>query len=285
MNSPVPTSRVPVALRGFSPFERNALASYFRLAGDRFPAYEQTESLHEARFIVADADHPAALLEVLDAGRSADTVFIGAQAPEGALGWMMRPIDPLHVLRELDAAVLTRQAGVGQTTPARGVQGAAMSEAEALPMRRASDLPPPPREVAPPVLIVDDDDAAARSLERQLSALGLAAVRVSNSDKALDLMTRLNFRFVFADLQLGADGELDGLHLCQRIKREAQGDQPVPKVFLTAATPAAVQRVRSTLAGCDALLDKPVDDGALRRALAAHGAPMSRPGPTRALQR
>jgi CheY-like chemotaxis protein len=272
-----------VALRGFSPFERNALASYFRLAGDRFPAYEQTEALHHARFIVADADHPAALQEVTDAGRIADTVFIGAQAPEGALGWMMRPIDPLHVLRELDASVLMRQAGVGQTTSARTSPGAL--EADALPMRRASDQPPPPREVAPPVLIVDDDDAAGRSLEGQLSALGLSAVRVNTSDKALELMTRLNFRFVFADLRLGDDSELDGLHLCQRIKRDAQGDQPPPKVFLTAAAPAAVQRVRGTLAGCDALLDKPVDDGALRRALAANGAALARPGPMRALQR
>jgi CheY-like chemotaxis protein len=274
-----------VALRGFSPFERNALASYFRLAGDRFPAYEQVDALQEARFIVADADHPAALQEVLDAGRAADTVFVGAQTPEGALGWMMRPIDPLHVLRELDAAVLTRQAGVGQTATVRAPQGAGNGEPEGLPMRRASDQPPPPREVAPPVLIVDEDDAASRALERQLSALGLTAVRVNNSDKALELMSRLNFRFVFTDLRLGDDSELDGLHLCQRLKRDAQGEQPVPKVFLTAAAASAVQRVRANLAGCDAMLDKPVDDGALRRALSAHGALLARQGPMRALQR
>lgn len=282
MTATASTSRVRVCLLGFSPFERSALASYFRLAGDRFPAYEQTEFLADAHFVVADADQAGAVQSVSDAGRIGDTVFIGAQAPDGALGWMMRPIDPLHVLRELDAAVLVRQAGVGS----QGMRSRDPARVTEAPQRRATDQPLPPRDVAPPVLIVDPDDADARLLERQLQALGLGAVRVAGSDKALELLGRLSFRFVFVDQDLGEDaGALDGLHLCQHIKQLADGGDEPPKVFLTGLDAPPVQRVRGSLAGCDAYLDKPVDDGALRRALSAHGASLSRPGPMRALQR
>ncbi|MED5620604.1 response regulator [Ideonella sp. BN130291] len=262
--------RVRVALQGFSEFERSALASYFRLAGDRFPAYEQTDSPEDARFIVADADHPGVVDQVIAAGRVADTVFIGAQAPEGALAWMMRPIDPLHVLRELDGVVGQRWAGAA--APPTG--------------RRASDLPEPARTVSPQVLLVDPNDLSARTLERQLQALGLSVARANTSGKALELMARLAFQFVFVDTELGAASEMDGLNLCQHVKHQhAVGTGTRPAVFLLSDTDAPVQRVRATLAGADAYLVKPVDDGSLRRLLAAHGATFTRPGPVRAIQR
>ena len=47
---------IPVALLGFSAFERNALASYFRLAARRNPTYVHVLDVDEARFVVADAD-------------------------------------------------------------------------------------------------------------------------------------------------------------------------------------------------------------------------------------
>jgi hypothetical protein len=104
-----------VALMGFSPFERSALASYLRLANLE-PAYEQVDDLDAAQFIVADADDPGVIAAVLAADRAGDTVFIGGEAPERAMAWMMRPIDPLHVLRELDATAALRDPTPGKTT-------------------------------------------------------------------------------------------------------------------------------------------------------------------------
>jgi CheY-like chemotaxis protein len=40
-------------------------------------------------------------------GRIEQTVFIGSQAPAGARAWLHRPIDAMHVMRELDAMVQT----------------------------------------------------------------------------------------------------------------------------------------------------------------------------------
>jgi CheY-like chemotaxis protein len=94
-----------VAFLGFGDFERKALASYFRLAHNRTPAYEQVGTLTDADFLVADADHApsVALVEAIE--RLGETVFIGTQPPENARSWLARPIDALHVMRALDALV------------------------------------------------------------------------------------------------------------------------------------------------------------------------------------
>ena len=88
-----------ITLLGFSAFERTTLASYFRLASTREPHYEQVQLVQDADLIVADADHAASVKLVLAIDRLPETVFVGARAPEGAIAWLTRPIDPLRVLR------------------------------------------------------------------------------------------------------------------------------------------------------------------------------------------
>ncbi|NWG74452.1 MAG: response regulator, partial [Rubrivivax sp.] len=95
--------RYRVALRGLSAFERNALDSHFRLGADRAAVYEPVADLDDADFVVADADQGAVVDELARLGRLSTSVFVGLQAPAGAAAWTMRPVDPAHVLRELDA--------------------------------------------------------------------------------------------------------------------------------------------------------------------------------------
>lgn len=95
-----------VAFLGFTDFERSALTSYFRLALNRQPAYEQVATLTDAEYLVADADHAPSVQLVVATERLQETVFVGAQAPAGHRAWMMRPIDALQVMRELDQMVV-----------------------------------------------------------------------------------------------------------------------------------------------------------------------------------
>ena len=92
-----------VCLLGFSDFERRALAMQFGLAAARNPSYTLVATPQEARFLVVDADAKSALQRALDAGRLADTLFVGAgTAPAGALARLKRPIDAVqHVLKHL----------------------------------------------------------------------------------------------------------------------------------------------------------------------------------------
>ena len=105
-----------VAFLGFTDFERSALTSYFRLALTRQPGYEQVGTLTDAQYLVADADHAPSVQLVLATERLDETVFVGAQPPEGHRAWIARPIDALQVMRELDQMV----AAAGGALPVPG---------------------------------------------------------------------------------------------------------------------------------------------------------------------
>ena len=282
-----------VALLGFGDFERTALVSYLRLSQNRVPAYKEAATLADADFVIADADHAGTIDAVLGADRVADTVFIGSLTPDGALAWMMRPIDPLQVFRELDATVAlrtSRAAAAAPSTPPRtpGKVTAAPSVAVAVPdSKPPAPLPASPqplvdkaaRRSAPrrsgdlsaptSVLLVDSSDAALHALERQLQALGLRTETAPSSQRALELLALQKYDLVFVDVELGPHSELDGLALCQHLKhsRQPPGAAGAPKVVMVAAQASATDRVRGSFAGCDAYLVKPFDDDVLRRAL------------------
>jgi two-component system cell cycle response regulator len=252
-----------ILLLGFGTFERHALASYLRLSGSRAASYVQADTLADADFVIADADHPGAIDSVLAADRVADTVFIGSLAPESALGWAMRPIDPLQVFREIDAAVALRRSAPTSApvplAPTNSGPGALDG-----PLRRAGDV------VIPPLaLIVDDSEIARRFLQRQLEGLGLRTETASTSTRALQLMSQQRVDAVFLDVELGPGSDMDGLALCQHLKRSHRppGTGLPPKVIIVSAHASTTDRVRGTLAGCDAYLPKPLDDEALRARL------------------
>lgn len=306
---------IPVALLGFSAFERNALASYFRLAARRSPTYAHVLDVDEARFVVADADQAGVpeLLQTL--GRVPDAVFVGAQGPEGAASWMMRPIDASHVLRELDHLVALRDNPGSGPLPLLAPMptiSRPMPLGAAVPARRAEDEPPasrpaplaslppaaplPPPEAEPqarraaaqaarrqreallrPVplrraLLVDDSELALHFLDRQLKRYGLATDWAQHSGKALELLSHRNYGFVFTDIDLGPHSDLDGLALCQHIKhRHVHAGGAAPQVAVVSAFHGPVDRVRSTLAGADIHLGKPLDFAALDHWLVAQG--------------
>lgn len=285
-----------IALLGFGDFERSALLSYLRLSGTRVPAYKETDSLTDANFLVVDADHVGTLDSVLSADRVADTVFVGTLAPEGALAWMMRPIDPRQVFREIDAALAQRKSRAPAAPEAVNLGAAPMPPvAETAPgekpaagawgARRAGDVSAP---IA--ALLVDDSEIALRLLERQLQAMGLRTETAADSQRALELLAQQAYDVVFLDVDLGPHSEVDGLTLCQRIKRQpprtASGGAPV--VVMVSAHTSTTDRVRGSFAGCDVFMTKPLDEETLRRSLRALGLrvaagpdashPSSRPG-------
>lgn len=306
---------VPVALLGFSNFERNALASFFRLPTRGGRAYAHVLDIDDARFVVADADQAGVpqLLETL--GRTGDAVFVGSQAPDAAAAWMMRPIDPAQVMRELDNLLAQRDNPGTSSAPmplstmstARARAAAAAAAAQAGQhmerSRRAADEAPDAAALAErraeamalrerreaalrPVtirraLLVDDSEIALAYLERHLSHQGLACDWALNSGKAIELLALRAYGFVFLDVDLGEKSDMDGLSLCQHIKRRAvHPNGRVPVVVLVSAFHDPVDRVRGNLAGADEQLGKPLDANELCRVLDAHGVATEKPAPS-----
>lgn len=294
---PVP---IPVAILGFSTFDRKALASYFQLTGGGRRRYVHVLPLDNAELVIADADE-AGVLELLQKlGRVKDALFIGAAAPVEAAAWMMRPIDQMQVLRELDAMLARRDnprsSPLPLTLPSSLGRGALRTigtvDLPELPSRRASDEAPrrhpaqlDPAEarrrerealrrpqIAPRVLLVDDSEVALHFLQRQLQGYGLEIDRARHSDRALDLLTHHVYGMVFVDVDLGPESRVDGLTLCHQIRYRLvhPGGRP-PMVVMVSAFHDPVDQVRGTLAGAEGYLGKPLDLVELDRLLGRQG--------------
>ncbi|WP_341891436.1 response regulator [Variovorax sp. YR752] len=273
-----------VAIEGFSPFEREALASFFRLAAQRSPAFHQVDEVGMADFLIADGDHAASVAAVRRGQRLDDTVFIGAKAPDGAAAWLPRPIDPMHVLRELEGLVEMRL-----TAPEPPSEMMDLDPMEIDTLRGGlDDLPRTPRAepereppkatavarppVPPPapaprggggreVLVVEDSAIARQFLKRRLTSLGYRVHECASGEAAMDMLSRRTFGMAFLDIRLGPPGSIDGLQLCQRLKqRGAQNAGLRTVVVMVTGLDGATDRVRGSLAGCDAYLTKPLHE-------------------------
>lgn len=242
--------RYSVALQGFSDFEREGVHSFLRLAEQRAPAYERVADLAECDFVIADADQPAAVAAVTAAGRLADTVFVGARAPAGAAAHLPRPIEPTRIVRELDLLLEQRLALLDEPQQPDWVASDAVAFDEAAAGGRT----------AKSVLVVDDSRIALKFLQVRLMRLGYRVHIARDSTQALDRMTTHSFALAFIDIALGPDSPMDGLQLCQFIKQTARQSGGGPRVVLITGEAAAAERVRTSLAGSDAYLAKPLMD-------------------------
>ncbi|WP_395691482.1 response regulator [Piscinibacter sp.] len=270
-----------VAIEGFSAFERQALASFFRLAARRSPAFRQVDEPGMADFLIADADHAASVAAVRRGQRVEDTVFIGAAAPEGAAAWLPRPIDPVHVMRALDELVELRLSApeppsammdldpMEVDTLRGGLDDLPQRRAEpSAPAAEAAPAPAPAPAASRPrggggreVLLVEDSPIARQFLKQRLQHLGYRVIECASGEAALDLLSRRTFEMVFLDVVLGPPGSIDGLQLCQRLKqRGAQRAGLRTVVVMVTGLDGATDRVRGSLAGCDAYLTKPLHE-------------------------
>jgi CheY-like chemotaxis protein len=163
-------------------------------------------------------------------------------------------------------------AAVPSTRPALAPAAVARSAAS-VPSQAARVATPRPaarpggRPLPSTALLVDDSEIALRFLEKKLAPYGLVTDCVLHSDAAVERLAERRYDFVFLDMELGEHSALDGLSLCQRIKRDAVE----ANVVMVTAHHTELDRVRSALAGCDGFLGKPLDEQELALYLARFG--------------
>src|SRR5687768_13151882 len=113
------------------------------------------------------------------------------------------------------------------------------------------------------VLIVDDDPAVLNALRRVFSLEGYEVHTADTGETALELVRRENPDLVVLDIMLPG---LDGLSVCQRIRRQSL----VPILMLTARD-TVPDRVAGLDSGADDYLVKPFStDELLARVRALH---------------
>ncbi|MDO9091720.1 MAG: response regulator [Rubrivivax sp.] len=221
--------------------------------------------MDEADVLVADANDKASVQLVLATDKLAATLFVGGPPPPGSVACISRPIEAEHLLRELDFLVAAP----------RGLAAAHLSAVAAAPWKGPKRLRQAAvQATADPALralLVDDNESALLDLETQLRPFGLVTECALGRGRAIERLAQGHFDLVFLAVNLGPHTRLDGLALCQHIKRQQPRLALASSVILVSAHHSHSDRVRGNLAGCDAYLAKPLDDRELQVLMQRHG--------------
>lgn len=294
--------RYRIALCGFSEFEYRAMHFSFQHPnGFGESEYDLVDALSDADFAVVDADSKPAVKGVVQSGRVAQAVFVGADAPRGAGRHLQRPIDPTRILRTLDE-LTTRQTYIDEPTQPGVLRGPpTLLDIVALPqapIEAAAVMPPvagpPPQSAAKAAarakarrarlasdrteqgaaeplrdaLVLDADGVANTLLCVLLERFGFAAHAVATVEQATAQLEQRPFAAVFLDIAL----DDDGVALLQQIRAlPAPWPHAGPAVLLVTTPLDPTDRVRAALAGLGEPLTKPLGRGDVARALEAAG--------------
>ncbi len=181
---------------------------------------------------------------------------------------------PVHAPPAIAAVFHTRRPATaatwvakGDVVPARACASMPASAAKAAATRRLASAGTAAASLPTTALLVDDSALALRFLQKKLAPFGLITECASHSEGAIKRLAEGRYDFVFLDMELGARSTLDGLGLCQRIKR----DSAAANVVMVTAHHTELDRVRGALAGCDGFLGKPLDEEELSLYLARFG--------------
>jgi two-component system, cell cycle response regulator len=262
-----------VSLIGFSAFERSTLEAFFRLAARRSPSYVYEAHVEQARVVLVDADSAEAMRD--PRAVSERSIYIGAQGRPDQLAQMGRPINMMALLKLLDACVPITTPNLPAAAPAPvATPAAAFVVMPVAPLKPAAPVPPGNASGATSealvsrmdnILVVDDSDIALRFMANCLGRFGFHVHLARSGEEALQRVAEEHFEFVFMDVTMQG---IDGYQTCRLIKkRPYQGGRRAPSVVMLTSRGGMVDKMRGTLAGCDAYLTKPLQQESLMKVI------------------
>jgi two-component system, cell cycle response regulator len=263
-------SSFAISLIGFTAFERSTLEAFFRLAARRTPSYCHTAQPEQAQIVLVDVDNADAALD--PRALPANSIYIGARGRLGQLGHMPRPINMMGLLRLLDSCVPQHvRAPAPAAAPALAPPAVAAPPAPRVVELTATRTPAPKPQSTPPataldnILVVDDSDVALRFMANCLGRFGFEVHLARSGEEALNRVADKPFEFVFMDVTMEG---IDGYQTCKLIKKRPYpaGRRP-PSVIMLTSRGGLVDKMRGTLAGCDAYLTKPLQQDELMKVI------------------
>ena len=117
------------------------------------------------------------------------------------------------------------------------------------------------------VLLVDDSDIALKHMQNRMRHFGYTCDLVRSGEEALAMVSAQNYHFVFLDVMMVG---LDGYQTCKAIKNNKARRGPPPVVVMLTSRGSTIDKIRGTMAGCDAYLTKPLNDKRMASVLAKY---------------
>jgi CheY-like chemotaxis protein len=282
-----------IAVIGFTESEYQTFERFFQLvSARRVHRLSVVSSLAEASVILLRTRDTALLDEIVPQVRK-DQLVIAVGTRRLAQSWaqLPRPINLNAVLLTVDEAfstLTTLQAISSADSSAPTVVSPRELSVVAMPSKREALVNSPTIEqniarVPAPVissfdtavsstrkvriLVVDDSDVALKFIHSRLSAFGFDVDKCASGEEALVRVAQNDYRFVFLDVMMEG---IDGFQTCKSIKASKISGRKPPVVVMLSSRAGAVDKVRSTFAGCDAYLKKPLDETQLLKVLLRH---------------
>lgn len=187
-----------------------------------------------------------------------------------------RPPQPEPMIQDLlspaRAPVFAPQAAPPMAPPSRPVPiDAAPSFAPAKPLTPLVRPSPPVAATAPPsakaasrVLVVDDSDVALKFMQNRLRQFGYDGQLARSGEEALAMVAETPYKFVFLDVMMAG---LDGYQTCRAIKQNKSHHGTAPRVIMLTSKGGTIDKIRGSMAGCDAYLTKPLNERQLAAVL------------------
>lgn len=115
------------------------------------------------------------------------------------------------------------------------------------------------------VLLVDDSEIALKYMQNRLRHFSYECELVQSGEEALAMVATNSYQFVFLDVMMAG---LDGYQTCKAIKNNKARHGPAPVVVMLTSKGGTIDKIRGSMAGCDAYLTKPLNDKKLGAVLA-----------------
>jgi twitching motility two-component system response regulator PilG len=212
--------------------------------------YELCEDLKKSNIIIVSSDNDEAMQEwqKLSIQNPEITLLLVAAEAQPSLTkyHMARPFGPAKVLMLLDKIIKDQQDGVAAPEIFAGKVNAVQRE-----LMRVGKGEQASRHKA---LVVDDSPTVRKQLVLELGSFNIEVDTAETGEQGLEMIASNKYDIIFLDVVMpGADG----YQVCKTIRRN-QESKLTPVVMLTSKS-SPFDKVRGSLAGCNAYLTKPVD--------------------------
>lgn len=261
---PAATEVYTVAVVGFNQTERIVLGSIFGLSARRNPSFiaftPKPDASPDLFLIDADDRRCPDFLRAVTSRSKAPIILVG-DSDHGTRHFVLpRPLRHGAALAVFAQAMRERFRPAMDEPPAAPkppvqARGAAAAAPSAQPVAAQSHA----AISTDRVLVVDDSLAVRKFMETKLAPYAFGVDFAESGEQAIGFTGEKSYTCVFLDVILPG---VDGYQVCKLIKGKKSAGKPTAVVMLTSKS-SPFDKIRGTMAGCDAYLTKPVDEDRL----------------------
>jgi two-component system cell cycle response regulator len=240
------------------------LGSIFGLSARRNPSFiaftPKPDTTPDLFLIDADDKRCADFLRAVTAKSKAPIILVG-DSDHGTRHFVLpRPLRHGAALAMFAQAMKERfRPASNEPRPVLKPEIAAPQPVAAAVSPQQAPAPHPAMASTDRVLVVDDSLAVRKFMETKLAPYAFGVDFAESGEQAIGFTGERTYTCVFLDVILPG---VDGYQVCKLIKSKKSAGKATAVVMLTSKS-SPFDKIRGTMAGCDAYLTKPVDEDRL----------------------